>query len=90
MHLLSNNKAALATLVAGHPGHDHTNELNVRMELFANNKNDLSHCAEMMRARELDANNVRRRSQLAEGLMKKQGLDCERMGLSLAIMSIMY
>jgi len=69
--------AVLTALVAGHPGHDHTKELTARMEFLANNKNDLSHCAEMMKARGLYSNNVRRRSHLAEGMMKKRGLEGE-------------
>lgn len=72
----------LTTLVAGHPGHDHSKELSARMEFLANNKNDLSHCAEMMKARGLHANNVRRRSELAEGLMRKRGLESKTIGFS--------
>lgn len=67
----------MAALVASHPGHDHSKELNARLEFLANNKNDLSHCAEKMRARGLDAANSRRRSELAGQLMKKRGLEGE-------------
>ena len=69
--------ALMAALATAHPGHDHTKELNSRLEFLANNKNDLSHCAEKMRARGLDANNARRRTQLAERLLKKRGLESE-------------
>ncbi len=65
----------LTALVAGHPGHDHTAELNARIEFLANNKNDLSHCAEQIRALGLDAINARRRTELAESLLKKRGLE---------------
>jgi hypothetical protein len=68
----------LAALAAAHPGHDHTQELNARLEFLANNKGDLSHCAEQIRARGLDAINAKRRAQLAESLMKKRGLEGER------------
>ena len=68
----------MAALVAGHPGHDHSKELNARLEFLANNKNDLSHCAEKMRARGLDAANARRRSELAGQLLKKRGLEGEK------------
>lgn len=67
----------LAGLVAGHPGHDHAKELKARLEFLANNKNDLSHCAEQLRARGHDASNVRRRMELAENLLKKRGLEGE-------------
>ncbi len=67
----------LATLVAGHPGHDHAQELRERLEFLANNKGDLSHCAEQIRARGLEAINARRRAELAESLMKKRGLEGE-------------
>ncbi|KAK3899841.1 Intradiol ring-cleavage dioxygenase [Staphylotrichum tortipilum] len=65
----------MAALVTGHPGHDHSQELNARLEFLANNKNDLSHCAEKMLARGLDAANSRRRSDLAGQLLKKRGLE---------------
>ncbi|SPQ24379.1 a01041e6-6285-4ea0-a35f-3666b85c5c33 [Thermothielavioides terrestris] len=65
----------VATLVAGHPGHDLSKELRERLDFLANNRNDLSHCAEQMRARGLDAINARRRTQLAEHLMKKRNLE---------------
>ena len=67
----------MAALAMAHPGHDHAKELNSRLEFLANNKNDLSHCAEKMRARGLDASNARRRTQLAESLLKKRGLEGE-------------
>ena len=69
--------ALMAALATAHPGHDHAKELNSRLEFLANNKNDLSHCAEKMRARGLDASNARRRTQLAESLLKKRGLEGE-------------
>ena len=76
MHLSAFLSTTLLTaLVAGHPGHDHTAELNARLEFLANNKNDLSHCAEQIRALGLDAINARRRTELAESLLKKRGLE---------------
>jgi sulfur relay (sulfurtransferase) complex TusBCD TusD component (DsrE family) len=68
----------VAPLVAGHPGHDHAKELGTRLEFLANNKNDLSHCAEKMRTRGIAAANAQRRSQLAENLLKKRGLKGKR------------
>ncbi|KAG7284451.1 hypothetical protein NEMBOFW57_010824 [Staphylotrichum longicolle] len=67
--------ALVAPLVAGHPGHDHAKELGTRLEFLANNKNDLSHCAEKMRTRGLFAANAQRRSELAETILKKRGLE---------------
>lgn len=67
--------ALVAPLVAGHPGHDHAKELGTRLDFLANNKNDLSHCAEKMRTRGLFAANAQRRSQLAETILKKRGLE---------------
>ncbi len=76
MHLSAFLSSTLLTaLVAGHPGHDHTAELNARLDFLANNKNNLSHCAEQLRARGLDAINAKRRTELAESLLKKRGLE---------------
>lgn len=66
--------ALLAGLVVAHPGHDHTEELKAQNEFFANNKRDLSHCAEKLRARGVHAANIKRRSALASKMLKKRGL----------------
>ncbi|KAM7211411.1 Intradiol ring-cleavage dioxygenase [Rhypophila decipiens] len=67
--------AFLAGLVAAHPGHDHTQELKERAEFLAQNKNNLSHCADKLRARGVHASNIKRRNALTGNLLKKRGVD---------------
>jgi hypothetical protein len=70
----------LGTLAAGsasaHPGHDHAAELAEReaaLSQFA--RSDLSHCAEKIKARGLEARAVARRNALAAELQKRANLE---------------
>lgn len=69
--------ALAATLVAAHPGHDHGAEQLARREALKFSKRDLSHCAEKIKARGLEARSIKRRTELAAGLMKRHNLASE-------------
>lgn len=64
-------------LTVAHPGHDVGREIADRRDFLASNKNDLSHCADKLRARGLEARNINRRSNLVQGLLKKRGLQVQ-------------
>jgi hypothetical protein len=67
--------AIVATLATAHPGDDVSKEIAERREFLLNNPNDLSHCAEKMRARGVHSRNIERRSKIAEGLLQERGLE---------------
>lgn len=69
--------ALAATVVVAHPGHDHAAEQQERREALQFSKRDLSHCAAIIKARGLEARSVKRRSELASGLLKKRNLKSE-------------
>lgn len=66
--------ALAASMVSAHPGHDHAQEQDVRRSYMQHSKKDLSHCAAKIKARGLEARNVKRRADLAAAAMKKRGL----------------
>lgn len=66
--------ALAAALVSAHPGHDATQEQAVRRAYLQNSKKDLSHCAAKIKARGLEARNIKRRENLANKLIEKRGL----------------
>lgn len=68
---------AAAAVVVAHPGHDHDAEQLARREALKFSKRDLSHCAAKIKARGLEARSIKRRSQLATGLLKKRHLQSE-------------
>ncbi|CAN8106041.1 unnamed protein product [Discula destructiva] len=68
------NLAFVVGLVAAHPGHDHEKEQAIRRDLLQHSRKDLSHCAAKIKARGIEARNVKRREQLAHSLAKKRGL----------------
>ena len=73
---------AAAVSVSAHPGHDHTAEMAERaaaLSQFA--RRDLSHCAEKIKARGLEARAVARRSEMISKLRKKRGIECELLTL---------
>ncbi|KAK3381949.1 Intradiol ring-cleavage dioxygenase, partial [Podospora didyma] len=76
MHFTSLLAGALATtLVAAHPGHDHTAEMAERAEMLSQfTRRDLGHCAEQIKARGLEARNIARRTKLHTKLSKKAHL----------------
>ncbi|OIW24725.1 hypothetical protein CONLIGDRAFT_103685 [Coniochaeta ligniaria NRRL 30616] len=75
MHLPTIIAGALAAVVVvAHPGHDHDAEQLVRREALKFSKRDLSHCAANIKARGLEARSIKRRSELATGLLKKRHL----------------
>lgn len=61
-------------LAVAHPGHDVTQEITERRDFLASNRNDLSHCADKLKARGLETRNIQRRSDLVKGLLKKRGI----------------
>lgn len=66
--------AVLASSVLAHPGHDHSKEMAERAAFMKTSKRDLSHCAPQMKARGIEARNVKRRAALAKNLRKKRNL----------------
>jgi len=70
--------AFAAASVSAHPGHDPAVELAEReaaLSQFA--YRDLSHCAEKIKARGLEARAVARRNALVNTLQKRHGLESE-------------
>ncbi|KAJ4172587.1 hypothetical protein NW754_002789 [Fusarium falciforme] len=74
--------AALASLAQAHPGHDVSEEVAERRHFINSiHKKDLSHCADKLRARGIEARNIARRSAAVEqaralkGVSKKRDLD---------------
>ncbi|KAJ2898265.1 hypothetical protein MKZ38_004033 [Zalerion maritima] len=64
-----------ANIAAAHPGHDHSQEQVQRREFFgARGRRDLSHCADKLRARGVEARNVKRRAELVKSAALKRGL----------------
>lgn len=75
MHFATAIVGALAAgLVAAHPGHDHAAEQAVRNAALKFSKRSLSHCADKIKARGLEARAVKRRSELAAASMAKRNL----------------
>ena len=66
--------ALAATGAIAHPGHDHDAEQLARREALKFSKRDLSHCAEKIKARGLEARSIKRRSEMASGIIKKRNL----------------
>ncbi|KAK0628864.1 extracellular dioxygenase-like protein [Bombardia bombarda] len=83
MHLTSVLASALAaTLVSAHPGHDVAVEAKERREAMSMmTRSDLSHCAEKIKARGLEAASIARREALANK-HSKRGLINARDGLN--------
>lgn len=52
-------------IVAGHPGHDPSDELEARRNYLLNNRGNLDHCGEALRSTGVFHRNMVRRSQLA-------------------------
>ena len=68
--------ALTVTSASGHPGDDHAKEAASLQEFLLknrnqHNRNDLSHCAEAMRADGIHRRNVKRRSNLLDTLVPK-------------------
>jgi hypothetical protein len=62
-------------LVTSHADHDYQAEqLQRRQVLDSYTRRDLSHCAEKIKARGIEARNIKRRTQLAADLLKKRNL----------------
>ncbi|KAK3320781.1 Intradiol ring-cleavage dioxygenase [Cercophora scortea] len=76
MHFTSVLASALAaTLVAGHPGHDHAAEALERRQIMSMmERKDLSHCAAKIKARGLEARSIARRNAAASKLLKRGNL----------------
>lgn len=71
--------ALLAGSAAAHPGHSVTEELQERRDYFAKAQvRDLSHCADKLQARGIEARNIARREQAAEAARAKRGLKSKR------------
>lgn len=65
----------LAAVAVAHPGHDHHAEMAERRSMLQHSRRDLSHCAAKLKARGIEARNVKRRAEMATSLMKKRGLE---------------
>jgi len=67
--------AALTSLVQAHPGHDLTEEILERRH-FVNSvhRKDLSHCADKLRARGIEARSIARRSAAVEEARALKGV----------------
>ena len=79
--------ALRATTASGHPGADHAKEAANLHEFLLENRNqydrnDLSHCAEAMRANGIHRRNIKRRSHFLEALVDKNGLQGNCQALS--------
>ena len=76
MHFLTPVLAAsmLAGNVLAHPGEDHTHEMAERAAFTKFSKKDLSHCADKIKARGLEARALARRAATAEKARQKRGL----------------
>lgn len=66
--------AVMAGLVAAHAGQDHTKEQAIRRDYLQHTKNSLSHCSAKIKARGLEARNIKRREQLARDMAEKRGI----------------
>ncbi|KAK0726572.1 Intradiol ring-cleavage dioxygenase [Apiosordaria backusii] len=77
--------ALLAGLVSAHPGHDVAQEAAERREFLAKAKRtDLSHCAEKLRARGIEAKNIARRKAQVEAARWKRNIKKRDIGDVLA------
>ncbi|KFY10407.1 hypothetical protein V492_05035, partial [Pseudogymnoascus sp. VKM F-4246] len=77
MHFFSTLIVASAFVASGvlaHPGHDTRHEIEERAAFMKNSKRDLSHCAEKLKARGLEARAIQRRSAIAKDVREKRGL----------------
>lgn len=75
MHFSSLVAAVLgASVVAAHAGHDVAKEQAVRRAFLEHRKKDLSHCSAKIKARGLEARNIKRRADHAAALIEKKGL----------------
>lgn len=66
--------ASLAGLTVAHPGHDLTAEIAERSAYLKNNKRDLSHCAEKIKARGLEEKALKRRQAAIDHARVKRSL----------------
>lgn len=66
--------AVMAGLVAAHAGGDHHKEQAIRRDYLQHTKNSLSHCSAKIKARGLEARNIKRREQLAREAAEKRGI----------------
>lgn len=66
--------AFVASGVLAHPGHDTRHEIAERAAFMKNSKRDLSHCAEKMKARGVEARNIQRRAAIAKSTREKRGI----------------
>lgn len=67
----------LASVVAAHPGHDHTAEAAERRHFMRNapiQSRSLSQCASKLKARGLEAKNVARRQNAVKQIRRRRGL----------------
>lgn len=77
--------AVLVGLASAHPGHDVAQEAAERREFLANAKRtDLSHCAEKLRARGIEAKNIARRKAQVEEARRKRNIKKRDIGDVLA------
>jgi hypothetical protein len=67
--------AALAASAIAHPGHDIRKEIEAREAAMVGVPRDLSHCADEINARGLEALNVARRALAAKKAREAEGLD---------------
>lgn len=77
MQLTTALAALAATLVAAHPGHDHSAEQAVRREFLQHHSRGLDHCAEKLALRGVTERSSLRRHEAAEKLREKRGLKSE-------------
>lgn len=66
--------ALAATLVAAHPGHDHSAEQAARRDFLALQQRGLGHCAEKLAMRGVTDRAALRRNNVAEKLREKRGI----------------
>ncbi|RDW66534.1 hypothetical protein BP6252_10169 [Coleophoma cylindrospora] len=66
---------SISSLVAAHPGHDHSKEIEARAAFMKTSKRDLSHCVAKRQARGVESRAVARRAATAKAARSKRGLD---------------
>lgn len=66
--------ASLAGLTTAHPGHDLSAEIAERSAFLKNNKRDLSHCAEKLKARGVEEKALKRRQASIDQARVKRSL----------------
>lgn len=66
---------SFSSLVAAHPGHDHSKEIEARAAFMKTSKRDLTHCAAKRQARGVETRAVARRAATAKAAPARRGLD---------------